>query len=192
MFVSPFFKMDNFTKIAMVVFTPLTDVLYDRLRLDRLDVPARENVDIPYLYSEHKKLSIHVRSSSTNRPSGYWGGTWKDISITDTAIGDDIERIRLIWDELRCSDNQQLDDKRYTELFDIMHDLFERFDQHNKPSKLYSNSLKILIPQTNVVWYERNTFKESKSYMEKGNILIISNKIHSRYMFIHDAFTTDK
>ncbi|VDI34645.1 Hypothetical predicted protein [Mytilus galloprovincialis] len=60
---------------------------------------------------------------------------------TDTAIGDDIERIRLTRNELQHSATYELADTRFIELCNIIQDLLERFDQRNKPTVEYSERL---------------------------------------------------
>lgn len=120
----------------MIVLNILADVLYDLLRPDKSNVPPRSNCDITYMYQEHRKLNKHI---PTNRWG--WGGSWQDILSTDIAIGDDIERIRLTRNELQHSKAFKLDENRFDELCIIILDILKRFDQHNKPSKLYTDHM---------------------------------------------------
>ncbi|VDI31384.1 Hypothetical predicted protein, partial [Mytilus galloprovincialis] len=77
-----------------------------------------------------------------------WGGQWQRIQTTDIAIGDDIERIRLTRNELQHSRTFHLDDKRFNELRHILSDLLKRFDQHNTPTKLYTDHLNEILAKT--------------------------------------------
>lgn len=117
----------NFARMCMVVLDLLTDVLYDRLKLDKLNVPQRDTCDTTLLYSEHRKLKKHV-------PTKNWGGQWNDIDPHNTNIGDDIERIRLIRNEMQHAKSFWLEEKRYCELCDIIMELLTRFDHHNTPA----------------------------------------------------------
>ncbi|VDI48035.1 Hypothetical predicted protein [Mytilus galloprovincialis] len=128
----------NFTKMGMIVLNILVDVLYDLLKPDKPNLRPRSDVYIPYLYFEHRKLNKHI-------PSNLWGGTWQTIQNTDIVIGDDIERIRLIRNELQHSPLFQLEDKRFLELYHIISDLLKRFDRHNKPTMLYADRLNEIL-----------------------------------------------
>ncbi|XP_052059490.1 death-associated protein kinase 1-like [Mytilus californianus] len=140
----------NFTKMGMIVLNILADALYDLLKQDKPNLRPRNDCDITYLYSEHRKLSKHIPSNSSHRrcPPGPWGGNWQDIQNTDIAIGDDIERIRLTRNELQHSQIFKLEDKRFTELSNIISDLLRRFNQHNKPTRLYIDVLNEILVKT--------------------------------------------
>ncbi|CAC5396082.1 unnamed protein product [Mytilus coruscus] len=131
----------NFTKMGMIALNILADVLYDLLKQDKQNLRPRCDCDITYLYSEHRHLNKHI-------PSNSWGGQWQRIQNTDIAIGDDIERIRLTRNELQHSRIFQLDDKRFIELCNILSDLLKRFDQHNKPTRLYTDHLNDILAKT--------------------------------------------
>ncbi|CAG2228691.1 unnamed protein product [Mytilus edulis] len=131
----------NFSKMGMIVLNTLSDVLYDLLRPDKTHLRPRSDCDITYLYSEHRNLNKHI-------PSNSWGGQWQRIQTTDIAIGDDIERIRLTRNELQHSRTFHLDDKRFNELCHILSDLLKRFDQHNTPTKLYTDHLNEILAKT--------------------------------------------
>ncbi|XP_076113978.1 uncharacterized protein LOC143082263 isoform X2 [Mytilus galloprovincialis] len=140
----------NFAKMGMIAMNILADVLYDLLKQDKLNVPPRSNCDITFLYSEHRKLNKRIPSNSSHRrcPPGPWGGNWQDIQVTDKAIGDDIERIRLTRNELQHLKTFELDDTRFIELQTIIVGLLDRFDKHIKPANLYTNQLKVVLSKT--------------------------------------------
>ncbi|CAC5381748.1 unnamed protein product [Mytilus coruscus] len=131
----------NFTKMGMIVLNILADALYDLLKQDKQNLRPRCDCDITYLYSEHRNLNKHI-------PSNSWGGQWQRIQNTDLAIGDDIERIRLTRNELQHSRIFQLDNKRFIQLCNILSDLLKRFDQHNKPTRLYTDHLNDILAKT--------------------------------------------
>ncbi|CAG2222655.1 unnamed protein product [Mytilus edulis] len=127
--------------MGMIVLNILADVLYDLLKPDKPHLRPRSDCDITYLYSEHRKLNKHI-------PSNLWGGTWQTIQNTDIAIGDDIERIRLTRNELQHSRIFKLDDKRFIELINLIGDILKRFDQNNKPTRLYTDELNDILAKT--------------------------------------------
>lgn len=117
----------------MVVLDILRSVLNDRLNLDKnagqSHLSCGQN-DISSLYQEHFRLNKH-------RPSkGRWGGgrTVEDIPLSDTSIGDDIERIRLIRNEMQHSTVFALSDTRYQLLITSIQDMLTRFDKCNNPT----------------------------------------------------------
>ncbi|XP_063417941.1 uncharacterized protein LOC134700478 [Mytilus trossulus] len=128
----------NFAKMGMIVLNILADVLYDLLRSDKPHLPHRSDCDITYLYKAHRNLNKNI-------PSNRWGGTWQNIQVADIAIGDDIERIRLLRNDLQHSKKFTLDDIRFNEFYIIIVDLVGRFDLHNKPTTLYTDQLKEIM-----------------------------------------------
>ncbi|CAC5363160.1 unnamed protein product [Mytilus coruscus] len=123
----------NFTRLSMVVLDILRRVLYDRLDLDKNAgqvLVSCGQYDITSLYQEHCKLNRHIPSK------GRWrcGKTVDDIPPNETCIGDDIERIRLIRNEMQHSSVFALDDTRYQLLITNIQDMLTRFDQRNKPT----------------------------------------------------------
>ncbi|XP_063418954.1 uncharacterized protein LOC134701739 [Mytilus trossulus] len=131
----------NFTKMGMVALNILTDVLYDLLKPDKQHLRPRSDCDITYLYSEHRRLNKHI-------PTNGWGGVWNALKVTDIAIGDDIERIRLTRNDLQHSGEFELGDTRFNELCNILSDLLKRFDQCNKPARLYTDHLNTILTKT--------------------------------------------
>lgn len=134
--------------MGLISFNILADALYDRLKLDGHNVHIRKEYDITKLYNEHRHLNINRPSNSNNSRRGPWGGTWHNIQNTDTAIGDDIERIRLTRNELQHSATYEITDTRFVELRNIIQDLLERFDQRNKPTVLYSERLEEVLAKS--------------------------------------------
>ncbi|CAG2214724.1 unnamed protein product [Mytilus edulis] len=131
----------NFTKMGMIALNIFADVLYDLLKQDKANVCPRIDCDITYLYGEHRKLNIHI-------PSNSWGGKWQRIQTTDIAIGDDIERIRLMRNELQHSRIFKLDETRFNELSNMSSDILKRFDRHNTPLRLYTDHLNDILAKT--------------------------------------------
>ncbi|VDI31680.1 Hypothetical predicted protein [Mytilus galloprovincialis] len=85
-----------------------------------------------------KKVFIHEEESGTDSSS------W----VTNIAIGDDIERIRLTRNELQHSTEAELGDTRFNELCNILSDLLKRLDQLNKPARLYIDRLNATLAKT--------------------------------------------
>lgn len=117
----------------MVVLDILRSVLYDRLDLDKnagqLLFPCGQ-YDITSLYHEHRQLNRHIPSK------GRWGGVKiaEDIPSYETCIGDDIERIRVIRNEMQHSAVFALSDTRYQSLITTIEKILTRFDQRNNPT----------------------------------------------------------
>ncbi|XP_063442140.1 uncharacterized protein LOC134722449 [Mytilus trossulus] len=137
----------NFAKMGMIVLNILADVLYDLLKQDKQNMKPRSECDITYLSKELWSLNKHIPSNSGGRKYP-WAKTLHDIKNTDTATGDDIERIRLTRNELQHSTTYELEDKRYTDLCHIIEDLLKRFDKRNNPRKLYSKRLNDILART--------------------------------------------
>lgn len=142
----------NMTKLGKVALDILADVLYDLLRLDthcdpKHQINPRSHWDISKLYDKHRKLNYHTPTQSNNRRDD-WGGNWNAITVSDIGIGDDIERIRLIRNELQHSKSFAVDDSRYNELCTILKDVLHRFDDHNNPSHLYVDRFNAIIHKT--------------------------------------------
>ncbi|CAG2202682.1 unnamed protein product [Mytilus edulis] len=131
----------NFTKMGMIVLNVLADVSYDLLKPDKPNLRPRSDFDITQLYQEHFKLKKHI-------PTNGWGGNWQTIKGTDIAVGDDIERIRLTRNELQHSTAAEIGDTRFNELCNILSDLLKRFDQLNKPARLYTDQLNTILSKT--------------------------------------------
>lgn len=125
----------------MIVLNVLADVSYDLLKPDKPNLRPRSECDITYLYNEHRRLNKHT-------PTNGWGGNWQTIQSTDIAVGDDIERIRLARNELQHSTAAEIGDTHFNELRNILSDLLKRFDQLNKPVRLYTDQLNKMLSKT--------------------------------------------
>lgn len=111
-----------------IVRNVLADVLYDLLKLYKKNLQERNAYDVTKLYYELKTLDKHI-------PSYGWGSTWESIKKQHTAIGDDIERIRLIRNELQHYGNYEINCKRYKVLLCMIHSLLARLDKYIKSIK---------------------------------------------------------
>lgn len=151
----------------------MADALYDRLKLDGHNVHTRKEYDITKLYAEHRQRNIHRPSNSNNSRRGPWGGSWHDIQNTDTAIGDDIERIRLTRNELQHSATYELADTRFVELCNIIQDLLERFDQRNKPTVLYSVRLEDVLAKAISEEDTKHVRQQLECKINTGNVTLV-------------------
>ncbi|CAG2252930.1 unnamed protein product [Mytilus edulis] len=131
----------NFTKMGIIVLNILADASYDLLKQDIPNLRPRSDCDITYLYNEHRRLNKHI-------PTNGWGVIRQVDQVTDIAVGDDIERIRLTRNELQHSRAAELGDTRFNELCNILTDLLQRFDQLNKPTRLYTDHLHEILAKT--------------------------------------------
>ncbi|CAC5368629.1 unnamed protein product [Mytilus coruscus] len=155
----------NFAIICMVVLNILADILYDLLEQDKTNLRPRSDCDISYLFDEHRKLNKHI-------PTNGWVMSWQHIQNTDIAIGDDIQRIALTRNEILHYRTFTLDEKRYEDLCGIIVDLVERFDQHNKPSILYTDNLKEIFDK---ISFEKEVrFTKGEIYHAKMAMIVMN------------------
>lgn len=131
-------KLLNFVRIEMILQDILVDVLYDLLAQDIEQLRPRSICDISYLYSCHRKNNKHI-------PSIGWG---KYVRDADKAIGDDIERIRDIKNEVQHSITRGIDERQYNRLCNDIVNLLKRFDQCIKPARLYTDRLNEMFAKT--------------------------------------------
>ncbi|CAG2204103.1 unnamed protein product [Mytilus edulis] len=116
----------NLPKMGIIVLNILADASYDLLKQDIPNLRPRSDCDITYLM----------------------GRGLAKIQVTNIAVGDDIERIRLTRNELQHSRAAELGDTRFNELCNILTDLLQRFDQLNKPTRLYTDHLHEILAKT--------------------------------------------
>ena len=99
------------TRLVIITLDILTYSLSDLLKDHNLHVQARENYDITSLYSDLGLLNKHGLSD------GCWGGRNKqnlfDIPPHYRRIGDYIERVRIIRNEIQHSKCASMSDSRY-------------------------------------------------------------------------------
>ncbi|CAG2226357.1 unnamed protein product [Mytilus edulis] len=110
---------------------------------------------------EHFKLRKHTPSK------GRWGGgrIADDVLPSHTCIGDDIERIRLIRNEMQHSGTFALDDARYHILITIIQAMLNRFDHHNNPAgDSYVNRLE----EIRKMELKPKDFEDMKAQIQKG------------------------
>lgn len=149
----------------MVVLDILRTVLYDRLDLDKhagqLLSPCGQ-YDITSLYQEHRKLNKNIPSK------GRWGGgkMIDDIPPNETCIGDDIERIRLVRNEMQHSTVFALTDTRYQVLISIIQDMLIRFDQRNNP---IGDSYVKRVQDIRKIELETRNLEQIKERIKAGN-----------------------
>ncbi|XP_076082619.1 uncharacterized protein LOC143053718 [Mytilus galloprovincialis] len=169
----------NFAKMGMIVLNILANALYDLLKQDKTNLRARSDCDITYLYSEHRKLNKHIPSNSSHRrcPPGPWGGSWQDIQVTDIAIGDDIERIRLTRNELQHSGTFKLADKLFNDLCEIVTDLLKRFDQHIQPARLYTDHLNEILAKSISEEEVKVVHQKIENEIKSGTFIFIAQVI---------------
>ncbi|CAG2241042.1 unnamed protein product [Mytilus edulis] len=90
------------------------------------------------------------------------------LDITEMyTIGDDIQRIRVIRNEMQHSSVFALDDTRYQTLITIVHDMLTRFDQRNNPA---GESYVKRLDEIRKMELETRSFEEIKERMKAGNL----------------------
>ncbi|CAC5393339.1 unnamed protein product [Mytilus coruscus] len=136
-------EQQNYVRMSMIVLDVLSGVLYDRLHKDTKtgETLDREKLDITEMCKKYCALNINIPSKGYRKI-----GKVDEISTNEDNIGDDIQRIRVIRNEMQHSTVFALDDTRYLALITIIHDMLTRFDQRNKPAgEPYVNRLDEII-----------------------------------------------
>lgn len=121
--------------MSIITLGVLTDALYDRLAADSTPSRSRTESDISYLYAELRHQNRHIPSKKS------WGGSLKDINETDNKIGDDIERIRLIRNEIQHQSSFTIDNSRFKDLCRIIRAVAKRMEINNKKSPCYTDEI---------------------------------------------------
>lgn len=103
----------------------LTEVSYTLLTLDKQKI---RRTNLSHLYRIHRRRNKH-------EPSNSWGGYIQD---TDTAIGDDIERIRHIRNKLNHSAAFKIKNWEFKNLCKHIRPLLRRFNDLIRPQNLYT------------------------------------------------------
>ncbi|XP_063436943.1 uncharacterized protein LOC134718375 [Mytilus trossulus] len=121
----------NYVRMSMIVLEVLSGVLYDRLFLDTKtgEILDRDKLDITEMCKKYCALKINFPSQGFRNI-----GKVDEISTNETTIGDDIQRIRVIRNEMQHSSVFALDDTRYKTLIKIVRAMLTRFDQCNNPA----------------------------------------------------------
>ncbi|XP_063436895.1 uncharacterized protein LOC134718331 [Mytilus trossulus] len=159
----------NYVRMSKIVLEVLSGVLYDRLFLDTKtgEILDRKKLDITEMCKKYCALKI-------NFPSKGFRNIKKvdEISTNEDTIGDDIQRIRVIRNEMQHSTVFALDDTRYQKLIAIVHDMITRFDQRNNPA---GESYVKRFDEIRKMELETRSFEDIKEQMKAGLI----EKIHA-------------
>ncbi|XP_063438209.1 uncharacterized protein LOC134719162 [Mytilus trossulus] len=150
--------------MSKIVLEVLSGVLYDRLFLDTKtgEILDRKKLDITEMCKKYCALKI-------NFPSKGFRNIKKvdEISTNEDTIGDDIQRIRVIRNEMQHSTVFALDDTRYQKLIAIVHDMITRFDQRNNPA---GESYVKRFDEIRKMELETRSFEDIKEQMKAGLI----------------------
>ncbi|XP_063436948.1 death-associated protein kinase 1-like [Mytilus trossulus] len=162
----------NYVRMSKIVLEVLSGVLYDRLFLDTKtgEILDRKKLDITEMCKKYCALKINFPSKGFRKIEEV-----DQISTNEDAIGDDIQRIRVIRNEMLHSSVFALDDTRYQTLITIVHDMLTRFDQHNNPA---GESYVKRLDEIRKMELETRSFEEIKERMKAGLIEKIE-KIHA-------------
>ncbi|XP_076108341.1 uncharacterized protein LOC143076448 isoform X1 [Mytilus galloprovincialis] len=159
----------NYVRMSMIVLEVLSGVLYDRLYIDTKtgEILDRDKLDITEMCKKYCALKINFPSKGFRKIE-----LVDEISTNEDTIGDDIQRIRVIRNEMQHSSVFGLDDTRYQTLITIVHDMLTRFDQRNNPA---GESYVKRLDEIRKMELETRSFKEIKERMTAGLI----EKIHA-------------
>ncbi|VDI70155.1 Hypothetical predicted protein [Mytilus galloprovincialis] len=159
----------NYVRMSMIVLEVLSGVLYDRLYIDTKtgEILDRDKLDITEMCKKYCALKINFPSKGFRKIEKV-----DEISTIEDTIGDDIQRIRVIRNEMQHSSVFALDDTRYQTLITIVHDMLTRFDQRNNPA---GESYVKRLDEIRKMELETRSFEEIKERMKAGLI----EKIHA-------------
>lgn len=158
----------NASRMSIITLGVLTDALYDRLAQDSTPVRSRTECDISYLYAELRRHNLHMPTK------GFWGGSLKDIKEMDKKIGDDIERIRLIRNEIQHLSTFAIDNVRFKELCRLVRGVVKRMQLNNNQSDDYNNRVTDILLQD----ISHKQLEEQENGIQHGNNNIFSDIIH--------------
>ncbi|VDI29038.1 Hypothetical predicted protein [Mytilus galloprovincialis] len=167
----------NYVRMSMIVLEVLSGVLYDRLYIDTKtgEILDRDKLDITEMCKKYCALKINFPSKGFRKIK-----LVDEISPNEDTIGDDIQRIRVIRNEMQHSSVFALDDTRYQTLITIVHDMLTRFDQRNNPA---GESYVKRLDEIRKMELETRSFEEIKERMKAGLI----EKIHA----VFDSVVSD-
>ncbi|XP_063438287.1 uncharacterized protein LOC134719214 [Mytilus trossulus] len=154
----------NYVRMSMIVLEVLSGVLYDRLYIDTKtgEILDRDKLDITEMCKKYCALKINFPSKGFRKIEKV-----DEISTIEDTIGDDIQRIRVIRNEMQHSSVFALDDTRYQTLITIVHDMLTRFDQRNNPAV---ESYVKRFDEIRKMELETRSFEEIKERMKAGLI----------------------
>ncbi|VDI74034.1 Hypothetical predicted protein [Mytilus galloprovincialis] len=154
----------NYVRMSMIVLEVLSGVLYDRLYIDTKtgEILDRDKLDITEMCKKYCALKINFPSKGFRKIEKV-----DEISTNEDTIGDDIQRIRVIRNEMQHSSVFALDDTRYQTLITIVHDMLTRFDQRNNPA---GESYVKRLDEIRKMELETRSFEEIKERMKAGNL----------------------
>lgn len=157
----------NFTRLAILVTEILADALYDLLVITNPNVKARNQCDVTFLYSEHRKQNKYVPSS------GYWGKVYKieDIPSTSICPGDDIERIRLMRNRLNHSSHYEIEYKEFDALDKLIQDVLTRM--YSFMNLITKPTYMERAAEIRGKAYQLVDLKCLKNQLEKGKLILI-------------------
>ncbi|XP_076081103.1 uncharacterized protein LOC143052014 [Mytilus galloprovincialis] len=152
----------NYVRMSMIVLEVLSGVLYDRLYIDTKtgEILDRDKLDITEMCRKYCALKINFPSKGFRKIERV-----DEISTIEDTIGDDIQRIRVIRNEMQHSSVFGLDDTRYQTLITIVHDMLTRFDQRNNPA---GESYVKRLDEIRTMELETRSFEEIKERMKAG------------------------
>ncbi|CAG2203997.1 unnamed protein product [Mytilus edulis] len=150
----------NYVRMSMIVLEVLSGVLYDRLYIDTKtgEILDRDKLDITEMCKKYCALKINFPSKGFRKIEKV-----DEISTIEDTIGDDIQRIRVIRNEMQHSSVFALDDTRYQTLITIVHDMLTRFDQRNNPA---GESYVKRLDEIRKMELETRSFEEIKERMK--------------------------
>ncbi|VDI72374.1 Hypothetical predicted protein [Mytilus galloprovincialis] len=157
-------EQQNYVRMSMIVLEVLSGVLYDRLYIDTNtgEILDPNKLDITEMLKKYRALKINFPSKGYREI-----GRVDEISTNEDNIGDDIQRIRVIRNEMHHSKAFALDDTRYQTLITIVHDMLTRFDQRNIPT---GESYVKRLDEIRKMELETRSFEEIKERMKAGNL----------------------
>ncbi|CAC5424366.1 unnamed protein product [Mytilus coruscus] len=131
----------NASRMSIITLTVLTDALMiDLLWILLLSDREQNVIFLICMLNSDDKIDTCLQKGS-------WGGTLKDIQETDKKIGDDIERIRLIRNEIQHLSAFAIDNSRFRELCRLVRNVAKRMELNNNKSTDYTNGVKDILQQ---------------------------------------------
>lgn len=95
--------------------------------------------DVSYLYAEIRAIGLHLPTKGT------YGGKFKDIKDNHKKIGDDIERVRLIRNDIQHLSSFSMSQDRFMEIRRMCQTVAKRMECHNKKGTSYTEGIKAVL-----------------------------------------------